>query len=322
MCTRISFTSKDGRVVTGRNMDWPEDMHTDLWAFAAGMHRTGDNGPAGFIWESTHSSVIAAGYNCGTADGINDAGLVANLLYLSESEVGEPGDRPRLSIGAWAQYVLDCCSSVAEVVSTMESAPFAITTSALPNGSLASLHLAVSDASGDSAVFEFLHGDLTVHHSPEFRVMTNSPVYDQQLAIDAYWREIGGEIMLPGTSRAADRYVRASYHLGNLPVDVDDRAAAAGVLSVQRNVATPLGTAAPGAPEVSQTLWTSIADSTARRYYYQDTLSPDIVWVELDRLAFDTSAPSRRLNLQGHPIIHGEVSDRFEAADPFTFLGT
>jgi choloylglycine hydrolase len=152
--------------------------------------------------------------------------------------------------------------------------------------------------------------------------MTNSPVFDQQLAIDAYWREIGGDVMLPGTSRAADRYVRASYYLDQLPADVDERTAAAAVLSVQRNASRPMGSAQPGAPEVSQTLWTSIADSTALRYYYQDTLSPDIVWVDLDKLAFDRAVPSRRLGLQGHPIIHGEVSGRFEAAEPFTFLGT
>ena len=41
--------------------------------------------------------------------------------------------------------------------------------------------------------------------------MTNSPVYDQQIAINTYWDLIGGNRMLPGTINAADRYVRASY---------------------------------------------------------------------------------------------------------------
>ena len=41
--------------------------------------------------------------------------------------------------------------------------------------------------------------------------MTNSPRYDYQLAINDYWKEIGGLQMLPGTNRSSDRFVRASF---------------------------------------------------------------------------------------------------------------
>ena len=41
--------------------------------------------------------------------------------------------------------------------------------------------------------------------------MTNSPVYEQQIALNAYWDLIGGNNMLPGTINAADRFVRLSY---------------------------------------------------------------------------------------------------------------
>ena len=47
--------------------------------------------------------------------------------------------------------------------------------------------------------------------------MTNSPVYDQQLALNAYWDLIGGDRMLPGTISAADRFVRLSYALKASP---------------------------------------------------------------------------------------------------------
>jgi len=322
MCTRTMFVADDGRVVTGRNMDWGEDMGTDLWAFGAGLERIGENGPSAFRWTSQHSSVIAAGYNCGTTDGINDAGLVANLLYLAESDFGTPGDRPILSVGAWTQYVLDQCATVAEAVEMMQTAPFDMTAPALPNNKKSGLHLSLSDASGDSAILEFIGGALAVHHSGDHRVMTNSPVYEQQLAINAYWKEIGGDVMLPGTSRAADRFVRASFHLGNLPTEVDARTAAAGVFSVQRNASKPLGASSPDRPELSKTLWTTVSDSMAGRYFFQDTLTPDVFWVDLDQLDFANSPRSRRLDLQGHPIVSGEASARFETAEPFAFLGS
>lgn len=76
---------------------------TPIWASAAGIERTGERGPKAFTWTSTHSTVIAAVYNSSTTDGINDAGLVGNLLYLAESDFGEPCDRPLLSVCAWTQ---------------------------------------------------------------------------------------------------------------------------------------------------------------------------------------------------------------------------
>ena len=40
----------------------------------------------------------------------------------------------------------------------------------------------------------------------EYQVMTNSPKYSSQLAINDYWKEIGGLQMLPGTNRSSDRF--------------------------------------------------------------------------------------------------------------------
>jgi hypothetical protein len=38
--------------------------------------------------------------------------------------------------------------------------------------------------------------------------MTNSPTFDKQLALNQYWKDIGGRVFLPGTNRAADRFAR------------------------------------------------------------------------------------------------------------------
>lgn len=43
---------------------------------------------------------------------------------------------------------------------------------------------------------EYLDGKLSIHEGKEYRVMTNSPRYDYQLAINDYWKEIGGLQML------------------------------------------------------------------------------------------------------------------------------
>src|SRR5271165_2629888 len=103
-CTRALYVAENGLVITGRTMDWAEDMHTNLWAFPRGIARDGAAEPNTPKWTSKYGSVIASGYDLGSADGMNEAGLVANLLYLAESDYGQPDGKPAISISLWAQY--------------------------------------------------------------------------------------------------------------------------------------------------------------------------------------------------------------------------
>ena len=220
-CTRTLYPGTENTVITGRSMDWMQDMQTDLWAFPAGMARDGAAGPDSPKWVSRYGSVVASAYNIASADGMNEKGLVANMLYLAEAEYGGLDDKPPMSIGLWAQYVLDNYATVAEAVEGLQAQPFRIIAPKLPNGSAATLHLSISDPSGDSAIFEYLDGELVVHHGKQFTVMTNSPSYDQQLALNSYWKKIGGLKFLPGTNSAADRFARASFLLGAIPLKSD-----------------------------------------------------------------------------------------------------
>ena len=87
----------------------------------------------------------------------------------------------------------------------------------MPNGSASTLHLAITDNTGNTAVLEYLNGKLEIHEGKEYQVMTNSPKYSSQLAINDYWKEIGGLQMLPGTNRSSDRFVRASFYIHAIP---------------------------------------------------------------------------------------------------------
>ena len=134
-CTRSLYVGDDGTVITGRNMDWKEDLASNLYIFPAGMKRDGASGPKSIAWTSKYGSVVVAGYEAGTTDGMNEKGLVANLLYLAESEYTAPDpSRPFLSISAWAQFVLDNYATVAEAVDALRAEPFNILAPTLPNG--------------------------------------------------------------------------------------------------------------------------------------------------------------------------------------------
>ena len=321
-CTRFIYESGANDAIVGRSMDWAEDPGTDLWSFPRGLKRDGGAGPGSIEWTSKYGSVISSFYNIATVDGMNDAGLVANALYLAEADYGDAkaSGKPLISVGAWTQYVLDNYGSVAEAVEGLSKEPFAVMAPELPNGRKATGHLALADASGDSAIFEYLGGKLVIHHDRKFTVMTNSPSFDQQLAIDAYWKGVNGLNFLPGTIGSADRFVRMSWSLGAAPKEKDQRLAVATAFSLIRSISVPLGLADPVKPNIAATIWRTVSDTGAGRYYFESAYSPSIFWVDFKKLKLAPGSAPARLDLSGRPILSGEVSDKFVPAEPFKFL--
>ena len=273
-------------------------------------------------WVSKYGSVAAAGYDIGIADGMNEAGLVASLLFLPESVYERPGDtRPVMGLSIWTQYVLDNFATVDEAVAELSKELFRIDAPDLPNGVQSRLHLAVSDASGDSAVFEYLDGRLSVHHGWQYRVLTNSPTYDRQLAVDEYWRQIGGLTMLPGTNRSSDRFVRASFYIDAVAQSADPQIAVPAVMSVLRNVSVPYGISTPDKPHIASTRWRSVCDQKNRVYYFEPTLAMEVFRVDLHRADLREGTPERVLTLTGGERYAGDVTGLFRPSErPFAFL--
>ena len=325
MCTRIVYHGLQQQVLTARSMDWKTDLHTNLWVLPRGGVRDGNCGAHSASWPVRYGSVIATGYDICSTDGVNEAGLVANLLWLAESEYPQTRSaKVKLTIAAWAQYVLDQFATVAQVVNAFEQEPFDLLTSNVPNESrLAALHLSLSDSTGDSAVIEYIAGKQVIHHDRAFQVMTNSPTFEEQLALNKYWASIGGTVMLPGTNRAADRFARASFYINAIEKPSDPDMAVASVLSVIRNVSVPLGLSTPDEPNISSTRWRTVVDHARLHYYFESTTTPNVFWVDLNKLDFSAQAGVRRLALGSNQrkIFHGEVHERFVKAPMFEFLG-
>jgi penicillin V acylase-like amidase (Ntn superfamily) len=309
-CTRAVYLGPENTVITVRSMDWLNDMGTNLWAFPRGMNRDGAAGSNSIQWTSKYGNVVASVFDGGSADGMNEKGLVANMLYLSESEYVQPtvnDKRKPISLAAWAQYVLDNYATVAEAVEDLQKESFYVVPVPSPDGKAGTVHLSISDATGDSAIFEYVGGKLVIHHSREYQVMTNSPVYDQQLALDAYWKSIGGTTMLPGTNRAADRFVRASFYINAVTKTANNPEAIAAAFSVIRNTSVPIGISTPGQPNISSTLWRTVSDQKNKRYYFESTRSPNVFWVNLADLDFTAGKPTKKLTLTSGAILAGNT---------------
>lgn len=325
MCTRVVWPDADGLVIVGRNMDFRNDTLTNLWLQPRGLTR--DNCTNGELtWVSKHGSVVATAYDSVSVDGLNEAGLGGHLLWLAESDYGTPdAARPELAQSIWLQYFLDNFATVAEAVAWIRETDVQVVEVADPTGGKQpKLHLALNDASGDSAIVEYEHGQPQVYHSRDYLVMTNSPPYDVQLELVTEWDGLGGDKPLPGSTDAVDRFARASYYVTRLEQPLTQLEAMAAMFSVMHNAAQPFRRPDPGKPDASQTIWTTVLDLTDRRYAFESTTRPNIVWVDLDKLDFDEGAPELKLDLHSRLSLEGgiagQVSDEFTDHGPLRFL--
>jgi penicillin V acylase-like amidase (Ntn superfamily) len=325
-CTRVVYLGPDGNVITARSMDWKVDVGTNLWILQRGISRTGEAGPNSARWTSKYGSVVATGYDVSTTDGMNEKGLVANVLWLVESQYPKLGPtKHMLAVSIWAQYVLDNFATVTEAVDEFQKEPFTVVTANVPGEDrLATLHLSISDATGDSAIIEYIDGKQVIHHDRKHQVMTNSPTFDKQLALDEYWKSIGGTAVLPGTNRAADRFARASFHINAIPQDESPDITVASVFSVIRNVSVPYGITTPGQPNISSTRWRTVSDQKRKIYFFESALTPNIFWVDFHDVDFSRETGKvMKLDLgpnQTH-IHAGNAAKDFKATQPFRFLG-
>ncbi|AHI06296.1 putative choloylglycine hydrolase [Bdellovibrio bacteriovorus W] len=324
-CTRAVYHGVGNNIITGRTMDWKEDVHTNIWILPRGVARDGAAGATSAKWTSKYGSVIASGYDISSTDGMNEKGLVANLLWLAESEYPKPvKGKSHLAISLWAQYVLDNYATVKEAVEELRKEPFDVVTAEVPGQKrLATLHLSISDATGDSAIVEYINGKQVIHHDKKYQVMTNSPTFEKQLALNSYWEDIGGTVMLPGTNRAADRFARASFYINAIPKSKDPVVALASVFSVVRNVSVPYGITTPGQPNISSTRWRTVSDHSRKLYFFESALTPNTFWVDLKKIDFAQGAKTMVLDLgkDQRNIFSGDATASFKESAPFKFLG-
>ena len=324
-CTRAVYKGPNNMVLTGRSMDFSMEIPANHWVFPRGMKRNGEVGKNSIEWVSKYGSVGISSWDISIAEGMNEKGLNANMLWLVESQYpsfDKNGNKKGLAISLWAQYALDNFATVQEAVNELKKESFAVVSDFIPGtNKFTTVHLSLSDASGDNAIFEYINGKLVIHHHPDYTVMTNDPPYEQQLAIAKYWANIPGKAFLPGSVTAADRFVRAAFYIKAIPQTDDIRTAVASVMSVIRNVSVPYGFEIEGFPNLSTTRWRTVADQKNLVYYFESALTPNTFWVDLKKFDFSKGAPVKKLDLSDFKTYSGETSASFVNSAPFKFIG-
>jgi penicillin V acylase-like amidase (Ntn superfamily) len=322
-CTRVLWNNNDRAVIVGRTMDWPESTEPVLTVFPAGRHRDGGHAGPDLVvqvnparWTSRFGSIVTTVYGIGAVDGMNERGLAGHLLYLTATDFG-PRDvsKPGLHAGLWLQYVLDNATTVTEALAALEKVQIVHVAA---RGREATVHLALEDAGGDSAIIEYIAGKAVIHHGRDYRVMTNDPPYDQQLALLKKMAEQNdfakpsSNTPLPGNVSPTDRFQRASYFQRMLPEPANQRQAVASMFAIMANVSVPFG-----APYrdfgVYNTEYRTVADLTNKSYYFQLTTSPSVIWANLSRFKLGPGSPVMALD-PDNISLSGDVASKFKPA--------
>lgn len=133
--------------------------------------------------------------------GMNDAGLVVELMWMEGTEYPEADFRPAVNTLLWIQYQLDNSSSVKDVIES--DSKLRISKSSAP------IHYLVADKNGSCAVIEFIGGKMVYHSESDmpFKVLAND-LYSASVDYLSQYKDFGGEKALSESPASLNRFAR------------------------------------------------------------------------------------------------------------------
>lgn len=273
-CTTFCL-SDGGHHLVGKSYDW--DMEQGLViANPRGLHKRalllGGGRPA--EWDARFASVTFNQYGREMPNGgMNEAGLVVEVMWLDETVAPTADKRPAVGELGWIQMQLDTRGSVAEMVRAADSVRVA------PIGG--KVHYMACDRTGACATFENLGGKMVVTHGRQLtsKVLTND-TYRASIGALAGHLGFGGKRSIPKGSASLDRFVRAASLVATgKPV----RKAALAVLDSVR--------------QGRYSKWNIVYDPIALRIAFRTVSQPALKEIDLKALASDCKRTARMLDM-------------------------
>jgi len=190
MCSCFSAMNKETDQIFGRNYDWHKTKAAlllftyppDKYASVSMVDITY------FSFDPINTGLLDYLVLLGTpylpTDGMNECGVTVAAMSVPHANGGNDPNKETVGISCLMRLILDNASSVNEAIALAEQYNVVFTYGL-------TAHLLVSDASGNSAVIEFLEGTPTVVKSTEpFQPCTNFIVSGQSIeqALNSCWR--------------------------------------------------------------------------------------------------------------------------------------
>jgi choloylglycine hydrolase len=269
-CTSVCL-AKNGHVVFGNNLDWfVPDGYIFINKRNVKKRSIWFNNPAEWVSKYASITVNQDGREF-PSRGMNEAGLVIGEMTLRPTEFPDPDSRHPINTLQWMQYLLDNCSTIADVIATDKVIRI--------DKNEYHSHFFICDSTGDCIVMEWLEGKLEAHAYGDvpIKVLVNS-TYDNCLK---YGNDPSGRF-----GKAASMLER---YTSEDPVEF--------MFSILQNVSQ------------QSTVWNLVFDAKNRRLYYKTASNREIRYISL--LDFDLTCNTDVYMLDVNGISSGNTYSQF-----------
>jgi penicillin V acylase-like amidase (Ntn superfamily) len=289
-CTSF-YLDNGGHLIHGANLEHGHVYKGLLYVNRRNVAKEGlDPATTGEIarWTSKYGSVTfnLVGYEFPWG-GMNEAGLTFSTMSLRESRNPAPDGRPPLQEPFYAQYLLDNCSTVEEVMATDARIRILDPLS----------HFLFCDRTGECVTVEFLGGKTVYHTGDELPVkaLTNSTYRDSVKA----WRK----------GRLSDQ----SLVRFGIAADRAQGFDAAGTESAIDYAFDTLYMADGDRRGGPSAQWSIVFDAQHWQIHFRTKRTPQIRSLDFDRIDFSCDAPVLMLDI--HEDLSGDIS---QDLDPYS----
>jgi len=291
-CTTF-FINKNGQLIFGRNYDWISDagmVTSNLRGLKKTSVSTGEG--SSISWISKYGSMTFNQYGKEfPTGGMNEKGLVVELMWEEQTEYPKTDNRPSLGVLQWIQYQLDSHSTIDEVIASDNNVR--ISRNNPP------LHYLIADANGYAATIEFYQGKITVHKGNElpFPVLTNNP-YEQSAKTAKNANILSGDTTFSFRDNSLQRFIKACSMVQQYQ---------------QKEIAKPLtGYAFDILDKVTQgefTKWSIVYDLVHKKIYFKTERYRGIKSFSFNSFDFDCSSKARVLDM--NQSLEGDIDKSF-----------
>ena len=286
-CTTFCLAGREGPFF-GRNYDWQVGV-AHVTVNRRGLRKTAmvDSGQTPAEWTSRYGSLTFNQYGHEfPTGGMNEAGLVVELMLLEETRFPTPDERKELSVLQWVQYQLDNHGSVEQVLAADSEVRVSFGNTPI--------HFLVCDKDGEQATVEFLDGVMVAHTSADLPIsaLANSTYATSMRYLEGF-EGFGGDRPRPTSQSSLDRFVRAACGVVGYEPS-----------SAEETVEYAFGVLADVA-QGDYTRWSIVYDIKDLTVHFRTREAPTIKTVKLSGFDLSNQGPARIL-----PI------DTPEAGDP------
>lgn len=289
-CTTF-FINMNGQMVFGRNYDWITDagmVCTNLKGLSKTSLKT-ENGET-ISWISKFGSITFNQYGKEfPTGGMNEKGLVVELMWLDETKYPANDSRPAVGVLQWIQYQLDNCSTIDEVIATDKVLRIS------PTGNTP-LHYLIADAGGHAATIEFLKGKMVVHKGNDLSqpVLTNS-TYDESVKSFKDSRSNG--------NNSLERFNEACEMIQQLNAGSTSKPVIDYAFDILNNVS-----------QGNYTKWSIVYDLTNKTIQFKTNRFRQIKTMSFSSFDFDCSATAKAWDM--NQSASGRIEQLFETFTP------